>query len=289
MNIYILGCGDLGRRVALRYGELGQSVRGVVRSRSSAEQLHAIGVDALVSDLDQPPLPDLSLGGSSLFYFVPPPPSGSVDTRIGNLIDTFAEIGAPRRLVYLSTTGVYGDCGGEWVDEQRQPRPVVPRALRRWDAEQSVRHWSRKSGCQLVVLRVAGFYGPGRLPLQRLREGLPLVCEEEAPFSNRIHIDDLVSVCVAAMTQGRSGELYNVSDGHPTTMTDYFDRIADLAGLRRPPKISLEQAKRQLSPGILSYLQESRRLCNHKMLKELEIELKYPDLACGLASCFPDF
>lgn len=287
MNIYILGCGDLGRRVALHYGELGQSVRGVVRSCSSAEQLRAIGVDALVSDLDRPPLPDLSLG-FSLFYFVPPPPSGSVDTRIGNLINTFTEEGAPRRLVYLSTTGVYGDCDGEWVDEQRQPRPVAQRALRRWDAEQSLRQWSRKSGCQLVVLRVAGFYGPGRLPLQRLREGLPLVCEDEAPFSNRIHIEDLVSVCVAAMTQGRSGEVYNVSDGHPTTMTDYFDRIADLAGLRRPPKISLEQAKGQLSPGMLSYLQESRRLRNQKMLDELGIELKFPDLASGLASCFPD-
>lgn len=287
MNTLILGCGYLGQRVAARYQNSGVGIRGTVRSRRSAAQLEVRGIEALIADLDRQPLRHLPISGNSLFYFIPPPAEGSVDPRAANIVSEFRRQGSPRRLVYLSTTGVYGDCGGDWVDESRVPAPAVPRALRRWDAEQTLRAWSRESGCELVILRVAGFYGPGKLPLERLRRCLPMVCEEEAPFSNRIHIDDLVTVCVAAMERGKAGEVYNVSDGHPTTMTDYFDRIADLAGLTPAPKISLQEAGRQLSPGMLSYMQESRRLRNVKMLDELNISLRYPDLTTGLAACFP--
>lgn len=286
MNKLIIGCGYLGQRVAALYRESGIEVTATVRSRSRASQLEKQGVTPLVVDLDRLPLPYLPTAGSSLFYFVPPVAEGSSDPRTANLVNEFRRQGLPRRLVYLSTTGVYGDCAGDWVDESRTPAPVVPRALRRWDAEQTLRAWSRESGSELVILRVAGFYGPGKLPLERLHRGLPMLREEEAPFSNRIHIDDLVRVCVAAMERGRAGEIYNVSDGHPTTMTDYFDRIADLAGVARPPKISLREAREQLSPGMLSYLQESRRLHNRKMLDELNICLQFPNLASGLSACF---
>jgi nucleoside-diphosphate-sugar epimerase len=287
MNKLIMGCGYLGRRVAASYLKSGIEVTGTVRSRLSAEQLKKLGVAPVIADLDRQPLQDLPLSGSSLFYFIPPVAEGSVDPRTANLVKAFRRQGSPHRLIYLSTTGVYGDCGGAWVDESRAPAPAVPRALRRWDAEQVLRAWSRESGCELVVLRVAGFYGPDKLPLERLRQQLPMVCEEEAPFSNRIHIDDLVTVCLAAMERGRTGEVYNVSDGHPTTMTDYFDRLADIAGLARPPKISLHEARQKLSPGMLSYVQESRRLRNGKMLEELDISLQYPDLQSGIPACFP--
>ena len=288
MCMLILGCGYLGQRVAARYLKTGIRVTGVVRSQRSAELLAKQGVVPLIADLDRHSLQQLPLSGSSLFHFVPPLAEGNVDSRTVNIVNEFRRGGSPRRLVYLSTTGVYGDCGGGWVDESCLAAPMAARAKRRWDAEQQLRAWSRESGCELVILRVAGFYGPGKLPLERLRKGLPMVREKEAPFSNRIHVDDLVSVCMAAMQLGRAGEIYNVSDGNPTTMTDYFDRIADLAGLARPPKISLQEAHRQLSPGMLSYMQESRRLRNGKMLDELKTSLQFPDLESGLPACFAD-
>jgi nucleoside-diphosphate-sugar epimerase len=171
------------------------------------------------------------------------------------------------------------------VAEDRPVRPLAARAKRRWDGEQVLRKWRDDSGGELVILRVAGIYGRGRLPLERLRKGLPLIRESEAPFSNRIHVSDLVQVCMAAMARGRDGEVYNVSDGHPTTMTDYFNRLADAAGLPRSPLISLAEGQRQLSPGMLSYTRESRRLDNRKMLGELGVELKYPTLDRGLPAC----
>lgn len=286
MSMLIFGCGYLGRRVAARYLENGIGVTGIVRRQDSAERLQAEGVTPLVADLDRPPLSAVPLAGNSLFYFVPPLAEGNEDPRVTTLAQALRLQGTPRRLVYLSTTGVYGDCGGEWVDESRPVAPKVPRARRRWHAEQTLRSWSDASGCELIVLRVAGFYGPGRLPLERLKQHLPLVREEEAPFTNRIHVDDLVSVCMAAMENGGAGEVYNVSDGQPSTMTDYFDRIADLAGLPRAPKIPFDDAREQLSRGMLSYMQESRRLRNTKMLVELGVDLRFPDLAAGLADCF---
>jgi nucleoside-diphosphate-sugar epimerase len=136
-----------------------------------------------------------------------------------------------------------------------------------------------------VILRVAGIYGPGRLPLERIRKGLPLVREEDAPYSNRIHADDLVAVCIAAMKHGPAGSVYNVCDGHPSTMTDYFFRVADEAGLTRPPVISLEDAQGTLSPGMMSYMRESRRLSNRRMLEELGVRLRFPSLEEGLRNC----
>ena len=288
MNMLILGCGYLGQRLAARYHEAGIETAGTVRSLHSAKQLKLQGINPLLLDLDRQPLPQLPVSCNKLFHFIPPPAESCTDPRTAGLVNEFGRQGSPRRLVYLSTTGVYGDCGGDWVDEQRTPAPHAPRAMRRWDAEETLRGWSRESGGELIILRVAGFYGPGRLPLERLRNGLPMVREEEAPFSNRIHIDDLVGVCIAAMERGKAGEVYNVSDGNPTTMTDYFDRIADLTGLPRPPKIPLQEARMKLSSGMLSYMQESRRLDNRKMLDDLGISLQFPDLRRGLPACFVD-
>jgi nucleoside-diphosphate-sugar epimerase len=286
MERIIIGCGYLGRRLASRYLDRGDAVTGMVRTVASGETLSRTGIRPLRADLDQPPLPRILLEGTTLFYFAPPPREGVTDERVGNLISSFSGRGNPRRIVYLSTTGVYGDCGGEWVDERRPVRPVAPRALRRRDAELRFQAWHDNGGGELVILRVAGIYGPGKLPLDRLRKRLPLVRESEAPFSNRIHIDDLVQAFVAAMERGVDGAIYNVSDGHPSTMTDYFNRLAKLAGLPRPPLISLEEGDGQLSPGMMSYMRESRRLDNRQLREELGVELRYPDLESGLPACF---
>jgi nucleoside-diphosphate-sugar epimerase len=284
----IVGCGYVGRRLARHYLDRGQEVTGLVRSDESRAALAAEGIPALSADLATGSLRHLALAGERVFHLAPPPAKGEVDVHTRRLVAAFGAGGGPRRLVYLSTTGVYGDCGGAWVDETWPPAPGVDRARRRWDAESSLRRWSGETGGELVILRVAGIYGPGRLPLERIRRGLPLVSEAESPFSNRVHVDDLVAACAAAMERGRPGGVYNVCDGNPSTMTDYFFRVADAVGLPRPPVIPLDEAAAELSAGMLSYLRESRRLSNRRMREELGVTPRYPDLAAGLAACLAD-
>ena len=289
----ILGCGYIGRRLARYYLGQGRVVLGVVRHAERADDLRAQGIPALAMDLGEDlgqvqggdELARLPLEGAQVFHLAPPPEAGTIDRHTRNLVAAFDRFGHPSRLVYISTTGVYGDCGGDWVDEDRPVQPLADRALRRWDAEQTLRRWRAATGRVLVILRVAGIYGPGRLPLERIRAGLPLVRPEEAPWSNRIHAEDLVAACIAAMDRGTDGAVYNACDGHPSTMTDYFLQVADAAGLPRPPLIPLAEADGRLSAGMLSYLQESRRLSNRRLVEGLGVRLRYPSLSEGLPAC----
>ena len=281
----IVGCGAVGTRVASRAKANGAQVTCIVRTAESAKRLCVEDQDAICVDLDQAlPSLDITADLRQIFYFAPPPTTGREDPRIDRFLKALPTTAKPR-LVYISTTGVYGNCEGEWVDETRPVNPQVDRARRRWDAECRLQVWRREGGGELVILRVAGIYGPSKLPLERLRRGVPMIAEADAPWTNRIHIDDLVSVCEAAMARGRDGEVYNASDGQPGNMRDYFDRVADLFDLVRAPTIDRSKADAELSPGMLSYLAESRRLDNRKMLDELAIELRYPDLASGLRAC----
>jgi nucleoside-diphosphate-sugar epimerase len=287
ISVFVVGCGGLGRQVAAHCLSVGTNVSGLVRAAESARQLERLGIHPWQVDLDRPPLPVLPTAGAGLLYLAPPPEDGTGDPRMEVLLAALSRDGAPRRLVYVSTSGVYGDCAGAWVDETWTVAPGADRARRRVDAERQVREWAGEQGVEWVILRVAGIYGPGRLPLERLRRGLPLVRSEEAPFTNRIHEADLARACVAALERPVAGEVINVSDGHPGTMAEYFDAVADLAGLPRAPKIPLLEAAQRLSPGMLSYMQESRRLDNRKLRERLGVELLYPTLAAGLASCLP--
>jgi nucleoside-diphosphate-sugar epimerase len=283
----ILGCGYIGQALARRYRERGEPVLGVVRSAERSAEVEKTGADALSLDLAAEDLAPLQPAGQQVFHLAPPPGEGDEDPLTAHLIAGFERHGHPRRLVYIGTTGVYGDCGGAWVDEDWEPNPTASRSLRRWDAEQRLRRWSQTSGSELVILRVAGIYACDRLPLARIRSAQPVIKADEAPWSNRIHAEDLVEVCIAAMERAPADAVYNVCDGQPSTMTDYFCQIADAAGLPRPPEIPLADAEGQVSAGMLSYLKESRRLSNRRLLQELEIELRYPNLAAGLAPCFP--
>jgi nucleoside-diphosphate-sugar epimerase len=305
-SLLIIGCGSVGRHLARHYLDQGDRVIGVVRSQESAAALEAEGIEALVLDLSRelhPEEPDRlpmaardgghvgnagafpDLAGARVFHLAPPPENGIIDLHTRHLIAGFAQAGHPFRIVYVSTTGVYGNCGGDWVDEDRPVHPQEDRARRRWDAEQALERWRQDSGGALVTLRVAGIYGPGRLPLERIRAGLPLVRPEDAPWSNRIHVDDLVTACIAAMGRGADGAVYNVCDGHPSTMTDYFFQIADAVGLPRPPTIPMNEAEGRLSAGMLSYMRESRRLSNRRLVEDLGVRLRYPTLAQGLPTC----
>ena len=282
----IIGCGYIGRQLGARLAAQGVPVTGVVRSADSAALLPPLGIRAVRLELPGDWPTALDTAGADVFHLAPPPGEGQEDPLTASLIDAFAAHGQPRRLVYVGTTGIYGDCGGDWVDETRTPRPEADRALRRWDAEQRLRAWSRDTGAGLVILRVAGIYACDRLPLARITSGQPVVSAAEAPWSNRIHAADLVEVCIAAMARAPSGAVYNVCDGHPSTMTDYFLRIADAAGLPPPAQIPLAEAPGKVSAGMLSYLRESRRLSNRRLLEELGVTLRYPTLDSGLADCF---
>ncbi|MCW8874409.1 MAG: SDR family oxidoreductase, partial [Gammaproteobacteria bacterium] len=223
--VLILGCGDVGRRVARSCQAAGAAVTGLVHSPRSAAQLRDLGIEALVADLDLP-LPPLASAGTELYYFAPPPPSGDRDPRMSAVLAALERDGLPRRIVYISTSAVYGDCAGAWIDEDAPLRPDTTRGLRRLDAERQLQAWLERTGIPVVILRVPGIYGPGRLPLERLRKGLPLLREDQCPYTNRIHADDLAVICRAAMARGVPGTAYNVSDGHPSNMVDYFNRIA---------------------------------------------------------------
>jgi len=283
-KILIAGCGYVGRRLAQALAD--EPVHGLVRSNDSCAELSALGITPVQCDLGKPVNVSLPTSDADLYYLLPPPKTGQADSFLANFLQALERSGQPRRILYLGTTGVYGDCRGGWVDESAPVNPKVDRALRRLDAERQLRQWAQSHETELVLLRVAGIYGRGKLPLQRLRSGKPMVAEKYAPWTNRIHVDDLVQVLRAAMRRGGHGEIYNVTDGQPGNMADYFNKVADAAGLPRPPVIDPEAGEQALSAGLRSYLAESRRIDNRKMLRELQVTLRYPTLAQGLQACF---
>ena len=283
--VLIVGCGDIGRRVAALCLADGQAVTGLVRSAASAERLQKAGITPLHVDLDDPTAPGVvTCARQAVYYFAAPPAEGETDPRMEHFLAGITADRLPLRIVYISTTGVYGDCGGAWITETQPVNPRTPRGKRRLAAETALRTWSAQTGVPVVILRVPGIYGPGRLPAERIRKGLPVLREEDAPYSNRIHADDLARVCVAAMRRGTPGAVYNVADNLPTTMSHYFNRVADTLGLPRPPAVSMSEAREQLTAAMLSFIEESRRIDNRKMREELGVELLYPDLESGLAA-----
>lgn len=283
----IIGCGYIGKMLGMRLLNRGNSVSGVVSSAESASHLEDQGITSLVVDLDVSPGEIPFAEHEQIYYLAPPPNDGQVDSRLSRVLDQLRGKRHTPRILYISTTGVYGDCQGDWVTEDRPLNPTTDRAKRRVDAEFQLLQWSQETGGEVVILRVAGIYGPGRLPLERLRMKAPMISENEAPFSNRIHAEDLVSVCVAAMKLGRNGQTYNVSDGKPGTMAEYFNLLADLLNVGRPPAISWAEAEQVMPPGLLSYLRENRRIDITKMQEELGVRLQYPQLETGLKASLP--
>ncbi len=286
-SVFIAGCGDIGRRVAALHRARGDAVSALARSQASARLLQTPGIAAVAGDLDDADsLKHLSLRSAWVYYFAPPPEGQEHDPRSARFLASLDP--APAKLVYISTSGVYGDHRGGWVTEQTAPNPQTARAKARLAAETALLGWSRRTHVPVVILRVGGIYGPGRLPIERIRRAELVVRREEAPYTNRIHADDLAHVCLAAMERGAAGAIYNVCDGEHGTMTDYFNAVADAQGLPRPPQISLAEARKVLSPGMLSYLNESRRMDNRRMREELGVTLLYPSLEQGLKACAAD-
>lgn len=285
MDVFIVGYGDIGQRVARLELIKGRKVAAMQRNPDN-QHVQNPDIQHYTGDLDAPEsLVSLPLAGTALYYFAPPPNHGNTDPRMTTFLTAITAVQLPEKIVYISTTGVYGNRDGAWVDESSPPNPQTDRARRRLDAEQQLLSWGRSTGTPVVILRVPGIYGPGRLPIDAVQAARPVVRLSEANHTNRIHADDLAAVCVTAMQRGMAGEIYNVSDGQQSSMSEYFIAIAESLGLPRPPEISWADAQQQLSPALLSYLAESRRVSNHKMLSELGVTLRYPTLAQGLSDC----
>jgi len=289
-HVFIIGCGDIGTRVAKLWLHETQDVTGIVRSNESVTDLQRSGIKAMQCDLgdENAVLPDLP-PGAIIYYFAPPPRSGKQDLHCQHLLELLdQQQSKPERIIAISTTGVYGNRQGERVTEDDVLNPQVDRAWRRYDMENRLRSWCEHNDVNLVVLRVGGIYGPGRLPLERIKKQVPVLHEHLAPKTNRIHADDLAQICKKAAFVTYQYRVYNVSDGQDSNMTEYFNTLADFFDYPRPPAVDWETAEKTISEGMLSYLRESRHIDNSRMLKELEIELTYPDLLTGLESCRED-
>ena len=282
-KVLIVGCGDMGRRVARLVQEDNGQVTAIVRSDARRDALQQIGIRTLTGNLDEPSsLTNLPAKDATVFYFAPPPGGGFADPRVRAFCDAITPGAEPAKIVYMSTSGVYGDCGDSEVTEETPPAPQTARGKRRLDAESSFLEWGRAHNVPVVILRVTGIYGPGRFPVTQLASGQPVLREEEATITNRIHADDLARICLAAAERGDAGEIFNISDGHPGTMTEYFNAVADALGYPRPRQVTREEARDVMSPLMLSYVSESRRMSNAKMLSRLGVKLLYPTLADGM-------
>jgi nucleoside-diphosphate-sugar epimerase len=281
-RLLIVGCGDIALRALPRLARNYQ-VFGLVRAAAQADRIAALGAIPLTGDLDNPAALRALAGGSDLvLHLAPPGESGDRDQRTANLIAALS-MRPPERLVYISTSGVYGDCGGAWVDEDRPVAPQTVRALRRVDAERALFAWGGQSGVAVVVLRVPGIYAAERLPLAQLKRVSPVLRAEDDVYTNHIHADDLAGVCLAALERGGAGRVYNASDDSEMKMGDYFDLVADRARLPRPPRIARAAAEAgAIAEGLMSFMRESRRLVNTRMKAELGVRLRYPSVYEGV-------
>lgn len=284
-TLLIVGCGDVARR-AIPWLARRFRVVAVVRQADQREALHALGVRVLRADLDAPAsLKRLAGLADAVLHLAPPPDHGDRDTRTRHLCAVLGRrTSLAQRLVYISTTGVYGDCGGAWVDECRPVAPRTARAGRRVDAEAQLRGFVRRSGVAVTILRAPGIYAADRLPLARLERGDPVLRDEDDVYTNHIHAEDLARLACLALFRTRGGRVVNACDDGVLKMGAYFDGVADAFGLARPPRVSREEAARQLSPATLSFMSESRRIRNRRLHIELRARLRYPSVADGLAA-----
>jgi nucleoside-diphosphate-sugar epimerase len=279
-RLLIVGCGDVGMRLLPLVRDRFR-VFAVTGSAERCAELRAAGAVPIVADLDRPAsLARLAQLARFVVHLAPPQSEGEHDRRSRNLAAILPDRAT---LVYISTTGVYGDCGGAWIDETRPVAPRNARATRRVDAEQVLRAWARRSGSRLAILRAPGIYASERLPLERLRNGTPALAAEEDVFTNHIHADDLARLAAAALFRARPLRIYNAVDDTDLTMGAYFDAVADAFGLPRPPRLPRAELQRQVSPMLLSFMSESRRLRNTRIKAELGMVLRYPDVMAFLA------
>lgn len=288
-KLLIVGCGDVARRTLPRL--LGHyRVFALLRDPTQFAVWRARGACPLLADLDR--ASSLRrIGGLAdiVLHFAPPPERGAVDTRTRRLLAALTRgQSLPQRLIYISTSGVYGDCAGAHIDETRPLCPTSARATRRVDAERQLRRFGLRNGVCVSILRAPGIYAAERLPIERLRQGANALKDEDDVFTNHIHADDLAMLTCAALRFGRANRCYNASDNSKLKMGEYFDLVAERFGLPRAPRISRSEAQEKMSPLQLSFMSESRRLDNRRIKKELRAKLCYPLVADGVNAAWKE-
>jgi nucleoside-diphosphate-sugar epimerase len=284
-TLLIVGCGDVGMRV-LKLLRPRCRVLAVTSSPERIATLRDAGAVPVLADLDDAATLG-RLGGlaDAVLHLAPPPNQGNADPRTRALLQALARAGRVRRVVYASTSGVYGDSGGAFFDETRAVRPATDRARRRVDAEGQLRWFGRAGWARVSALRIPGIYAsdrPGGHPRERLLRGTPVLADADDVYTNHIHADDLARACVAALFRGAAQRVYHASDDTQLKMGAYFDLAADLCGLPRPPRIARHEAQQQMTPMLLSFMGESRRLDNTRLKRELGFRLHYPTVREGL-------
>ena len=292
----MIGCGDIALRAA-RLLSPNFRLYGLTRNRDHYPMLRAAGITPIAGDLDHPhTLARLHLSPYAVLHCAPPPASGDDDARTRNLIASLAAARSlPRRIVYISTSGIYGDASGARIDETHPADPLTARARRRVAAEARLRHWAQPQSpfCMhslspvVSILRAPGIYAKDRLPLERLQKRVPALNDRDDVYTNHVHADDLARACIAAMFRGKPQRAYNITDDAGWKMGEYFDRVADAFGLPRPPRIGADEADRLLPPLQRSFMNESRRLSNARAKRELRWRPVYATPAALLDSIAP--
>ena len=288
-KLLIVGCGDVARRTLPRL--LGHyRVFALLRDPAQFAYWRERGARPLLADLDRAAsLTRISGIADVVLHFAPPPDRGTQDSRTRRLLAALARgKSLPQRLIYISTSGVYGDCAGARIDETRPLRPATARARRRVDAEQQLRRFGRRHAVRVSILRAPGIYAADRLPVERLQKGSPALCADDDVFTNHIHADDLARLTCAALRFGRANRCYNASDDSEMKMGEYFDLVAARFGLPPAPRIARSEAERRLSPLQMSFMSESRRLDNRRIKKELRARLRYPSVADGVDAAWQE-
>ena len=293
-NLLLVGCGDIARRILPHLLDRFR-VFAALRDPAQFPFWRDGGARPVLADLDHPRslrrITGLAGAVDVVLHFAPPPAGGngggSADSRTRNLLTALMRgKSLPQRLIYISTSGVYGDCAGARVDETRPLRPQTSRARRRVDAERQLRRFGAGRRVRVSILRAPGIYAADRLPLERLHKNAPVLRAEDDVFTNHIHADDLARLACAALRFGRANRCYNASDDSGLKMGEYFDLVADRFGLPRPPRVSRSEAEALLSPVQLSFMRESRRLINQRIKTELRARLRYPQVADGIAAAW---
>ena len=287
-RVLIIGCGDVGVRVA-RLLTPRMRVMALTSSRARVPELRLQQITPLVGNLDAPAtLRRLAGLATRVVHLAPPPgdnPAWRTDPRTQALLQALRLRSLPQSLVYGSTSGVYGDCQGQWVSEVRAVHPHTPRAERRVHAEAQLRFFGRSTGTRTHVLRIPGIYAPDReggTPRGRLLKGTAVLNPEDDVYTNHIHAADLARACTAALWRGQPQRVTNASDDTQMTMGEYFDFAAALYGLPKPPRVARSTAQAQLPLMLLSFMGESRRLENTRLKRELRLRLRYPTVVQGL-------